>query len=185
MEKEIRDDGSVVVQGNLQLEIPFSVGILLRILKMPQIIPFFVLTCVTLFCSEHIVGIVCNLSQSEMAELAIMKPLSLLIAMMFGMFICYFCHKLISGGLLGFCAIVVATVAEARFAIGNPSINGAYQSILLAGCFIEGYLLQWWTIFSRNKAEEVYLREVDKQATEFYEKELLPEIEKVYEEQEK
>jgi len=186
MEKEVKDNGCIVVQGDLEINIPPSTIILIRLLNLPWIVPFFILSSIAFACSKYIVAIAYSLPRSAIDELVVMKPVSLLIPVAVGMICCYCIYRAAEMLSPAFMGVVMVEALTIYFALKDSTLstNEIYYNVLFMVCFIEGYLLEWWAIFARSKVEELYTREIKKQASESFEKELASEVERLCREQE-
>ena len=157
----------------------------MRLLRLPWIIPMIVLSALLLKFAKVLVGLKFQLASERLGDLVIMDPILLLFCIAIGM-LCFSVFAKVQAGPFGFAAVMIAVNAAIWSAQQNEAvnINSSYNTILISLCVIEGFALQGWAKFAARKSNELYMREVDKQAQEFFEKEMIPEAEKLRREQE-
>ncbi len=185
MEKEIKDDGSIFVQGDVEVKIPPSLALMLGALKLSPYVALLILAPLVAAAPRFVMTVVYGFLESEISQstppLAGIALFAMLFFGMLGVLMYLFCSEM-SGlpKIAGFGVAIGVTLLGIVPAIyGSPRpVSDIYIGLLEVGSMIAGCLFRGWTVFARDKAEELYVKEVQKQVEDVVEKEILTDIRK-------
>lgn len=185
MEKEIKDDGSIFVQGDIEVKIPPSLTLMLGVLKVSPYVVLLILAPLVAAAPRFVMDVIYGFPSSEILQstppLVGIALFAMLFFGMLGILIYLVCSemsglpKIASFGV----AIGVTLLSVVPTIYGSPRpVSDIYIGLLEVGSMTAGCLFRGWTVFARDKAEELYVKEVQKQVEDIVEKEILPDIRK-------
>lgn len=185
MKKEIKDDGSIFVQGDVEVKIPPFLTLMLGALKVSPYVVLLILALLVGAAPRFVMDVIYGFPSSEILQstppLVGIALFAILFFGMLGILIHLICSemfelpKMASFGI----AIGVTLLSIVPTIHGSPRpASDIYIGLLEVGSMMAGCLFRGWTVFVHGKAEELYIKEVQKQVEDIVEKEILPDIRK-------